>query len=147
MKKIILSTLLLASVASAEAQKKEGITALSTPTRALLSQEMRHIEKGMHQIFSFMIRGNYEAIVPVASDIRDSFIFKKKLTKEQILELQKHLPKEFVDLDRSFHELSAELSNAAEFEEKDKVASTFGAMSKKCVTCHSTYATHRFFRE
>ena len=146
MKKITLAALLLVSVASAEAPKG-GISALSAQTRALLSEEMRHIEKGMKQVFSLMVRGDYEHIVPIANDIHDSFIFKKKLTKEQRHELQEHLPAAFIELDGSFHELAGKLANAAEFEEREKMVETFGAMSKKCVKCHSTYATHRFFKE
>ena len=146
MKKITLAALLLVSLANADVPK-EGLTALSAPTRALLSAEMRHIEKGMKQIFSLMIRGDYEQIVPIANDIHDSFIFKKKLTKEQRSELKEHLPPAFITLDGSFHELAGKLANAAEFEEKEKMVETYGEMSKKCVKCHSTYATHRFFKE
>ncbi len=146
MKKVVLSTLLLVSVSSADVPHK-GVTALSAQTRSLLSQEMQHIEKGMKQIFSYMIRGDYESITPIANDIRDSFIFKKKLTKEQRLELKDKLPKEFIELDSSFHKLAGELANGSEFEEKDKVIKTFNQMSRKCIKCHSTYAKHRFFKE
>lgn len=146
MKKIVLSTLLMVSIVSAEVPKK-GVTALGDDTRALLVEEMLHIEKGMQEIFSYMVKGDYESIVPIASDIHDSFILKKKLTKAQAQDLKEHLPMEFIKLDGSFHELAGKLTNAAEFAEKEKVLETFSDMSKKCVKCHSTYATHRFFRD
>ena len=143
MKRLLISALLLATSLTAQETKK-GAEALSPEVRALLAQEMQHIEKGMQGIFSNIVKGEYENIAETAIDIENSFIFKRKLTSAQRAELKEKIPKSFIDTDRSFHELAGKLANAAEFEEKEKVQKYFTEMTETCVKCHATYATHRF---
>ena len=123
---------------------QKGVEGLSGDTRALLADEMRHIEKGMHSIFSNIVKGEYEEISKMATDIHDSFIFTKSLTEAQREELKRNLPQGFVELDRSFHATAGKLSEAAEFEDKKAVEENFSKMMGLCVQCHSTYATQRF---
>jgi len=141
MKQFILIALLWAG--AVHAAETKGAEALSDDLRGLLSQEMLELEKGMHSIFSNMVRGEYAPIESTALKIRDSFILKKNLTDAQRKELQK-LPKAFIMLDQSFHEAAGDLANAAEFGDKEGVVTYYTQMSQKCVQCHSTYATHRF---
>ncbi len=143
MKKLLMLALLLGTALTAQETKK-GAEALSPEVRALLAQEMQHIEKGMQSIFSNMVKGEYETISETAIDIENSFIFKRKLTNEQRAELKEKIPKSFIDTDRSFHELAGKLANAAEFEEKENVQKYFTEMTATCIRCHATYATHRF---
>ena len=143
MKKVLMSALLLATTLTAQEAKK-GVEALSPEVRGLLAQEMQHIEKGMQSIFSNIIKGEYEDISKTATDIENSFIFKRKLTNAQRSELKEKIPKSFIDTDRGFHELAGKLANAAEFEEKEIVQKYFAEMTQTCVKCHTTYATHRF---
>ena len=143
MKKVLLVVLLLATSLTAQEVKK-GAEALSPEVRALLAQEMLHIEKGMQNIFSNIVKGEYENISKTAIDIENSFIFKRKLTNAQRAELKAKIPKSFIETDRSFHELAGKLANAAEFEEKENVQKYFTEMTQTCVKCHATYATHRF---
>jgi len=143
MKKVLLVVLLLATSLTAQEVKK-GAEALSPEVRALLAQEMLHIEKGMQNIFSNIVKGEYENISKTAIDIENSFIFKRKLTNAQRAELKEKIPKSFIDTDRSFHALAGKLANAAEFEEKENVQKYFTDMTETCVKCHATYATHRF---
>ncbi len=138
MKKAFLLALLLAGSLYAKELKS-----LSTELRGLLSMEMLEIEKGMKQIFSHMVRGEYEEVNRIALNIRDSFILKKKLSKAQVAEL-KTLPKAFLMLDQSFHEAAGDLANASEFGDKATVVEYYQKMAAKCVQCHSTFATHRF---
>ena len=138
MKKAFLLALLLAGSLYAKELKS-----LSTELRGLLSMEMLEIEKGMKQIFSHMVRGEYEEVNRIALNIRDSFILKKKLSKAQVAEL-KTLPKSFLMLDQSFHEAAGDLANASEFGDKATVVEYYQKMAAKCVQCHSTFATHRF---
>ena len=137
---IIITLLIVASLYGGESKKVES---LSQELRGLLSSEMVQIEQGMHQIFSHMIRGEYEKVNKLALKIRDSFILRKKLTKSQKNELRQ-LPKAFLELDQSFHETAGDLANAAEFGDKDTVVEYYQKMAGKCVQCHSTFATHRF---
>lgn len=122
----------------------KGVEGLSGETRALLSEEMGHIEAGMKEVFSHMVKGEYEEVAKIATEIQESFIFKKRLTDTQRAELKANLPKEFIALDRSFHETAGKMAEAAEFSEKDGVTTAFYEMSQKCVACHSQFATHRF---
>ena len=123
---------------------KKGVEALSPNVRGLLSQEMLHIEKGMQQIFSNIVRGEYETIAKTAEDIQNSFIFKKKLTDAQRAELKAKIPQSFIKTDFAFHQLAGKLSMAAEYGDKETVQKYFSEMTQTCVKCHSTYATQRF---
>jgi cytochrome c556 len=143
MKKFLIVAMLLATSLNAQESKK-GVEALSPEVRALLSQEMQHIQTGMQNIFSHIVKGEYEDVSKIAVDIEASFIFKRKLTNAQRAELKEKIPKSFIVTDRSFHELAGALANAAEFEEKDNIEKYFSEMTQTCVKCHSTYATHRF---
>ncbi len=126
------------------APQSQGAEALSGEVRGLLSMEMLEIEKGMKRIFSNMVRGNYEPIVETATQIQNSFIFKRKLTAAQRTELKTKLPKAFIELDRSFHEAAGDLAAAAEFGDKNEVLENYRTMVGKCVQCHATFARHRF---
>jgi len=143
MSKVLMLLLLLATGLTAQETKK-GAEALSPEVRGLLAQEMQHIEKGMQSIFSNIVKGEYEDISKTATDIENSFIFKRKLTNAQRSELKEKIPKSFIDTDRGFHELAGKLANAAEFEEKENVQKYFFEMTQTCVKCHSIYAKHRF---
>ena len=141
MKKSLLSILLFTG--SLLAEEPKAVEKLSNELQNLLSLEMLQIEKGMHKIFSHIIRGEYEQINKSALKIRDSFILRKKLTKAQRNEI-KQLPKAFLELDHSFHETAGDLANAAEFGDKDSVVEYYQKMTAKCVQCHSKFATFRF---
>lgn len=134
---------LLISFAQAESMPK-GVTGLSGETKALLAEEMVHIETGMKEIFSYMVKGEYEPVAKIAGDIQESFIFKKKLNDAQRAELKANLPEEFISIDRSFHETAGKMAEAAEFSDKEGVTTKFYEMTQKCVACHSQFATHRF---
>lgn len=141
MKKLII---LLSLITSLFATQSTGIQSLSPELRALLSQEMMALEKGMNSIFSNIISGNYEEMAITAEQIQNSFILKQKLSASQHKELQTKLPKSFIHLDQGFHESAGELVNAAEFEDKDLVINLYTEMTKTCVKCHATYAKQRF---
>ena len=137
MKRSTFLTLLMA--VSLYAGPNKEVQSLSKELRELLSSEMLQIEKGMHQIFSSMVRGEYEKVNKLALQIRDSFILRKKLTQSQKAELRQ-LPKAFLELDQSFHETAGDLANAAEFGDRDTVVEYYQKMTLKCVQCHATFA-------
>jgi len=141
MKKLIIFLSLLTSLSASE---PTGLQSLSPELRALLSQEMLALEKGMHSIFSNIISGNYEEMALTAEKIQNSFILKQKLSPSQRKELQTKLPKAFIHLDQGFHETAGDLVNAAEFEDKKLSIEIFTKMTNTCVQCHSTYARSRF---
>jgi len=141
-KSFVMMITMTAMVFATEGQK--GIESLSVDTRALLADEMRHIEKGMHSIFSNIVKGEYEQMATTATDIQNSFIFLKSLTPEQRSELKENLPDGFKELDRSFHSTAGKLAESAEFEDKTEIEQNFTQMMGLCVKCHSSYATQRF---
>jgi cytochrome c556 len=143
LKKMAFAVLLSLGAAQADSVQG-GVGGLSEGVRSLLSQEMLQIEQGMHVIFSSMVRGEYASIGETATQIQNSFIFKKHLTDAQRKELRETLPPAFIELDRSFHETAGDLAAAAEFGDKDSVAENYILMTRKCVQCHSTFARHRF---
>ena len=142
MKKSFIAAALVAG--SLYAGQTKGVGTLSGDLRGLLTMEMLQIEKGMHKIFSHMVRGEFRQVNKIALDIRDSFILKKRLSKSQKAELRTKLPNSFLELDQSFHETAGDLANAAEFGDKDTVVEYYQKMVGKCVQCHSKFATHRF---
>jgi len=142
MKKLFMLGLFSVSLMATDISKE--VETLSPEVRGLLSQEMLHIEKGMHQIFSNIVKGNYEEVSKIAKDIEASFIFKKELTKSQRSELKAKISKEFIAMDSGFHEKAGKLAIAAEFDEKENIQKYFSSMTDSCVQCHSKFATHRF---
>ena len=144
MKKAILSALLCTAALQGAEHVKQGVEGLSEGIRSLLSQEMLQIEQGMNAMLSEIVRGDYDAVAVTATDIQDSFIFKKSLTDAQRKELKGALPPEFIALDRSFHETAGALAAAAEFGEKVKAVNLYADMMHKCVQCHTTFATYKF---
>ena len=143
LKKYFMIGLSVVAILNAQDAPK-GVEGLSGETRALLAEEMGHIEAGMKEVFSHMVKGEYDEVAKIAGDIQESFIFKKKLNDAQRAELKANLSKEFIALDRSFHETAGKMAEAAEFSDKEGIVSAYYEMSKKCVACHSQFATHRF---
>ena len=121
-----------------------GITDLSPELRNLLSQEMRHLQKGMTEILPLYVSGRWAEIAPIASKIENSYVLKQNLSKEQIHELHSKLPSGFIELDQKFHYLSGMLEHAAKMEKPELVGFYFSKMSNTCVSCHTSYAIHRF---
>jgi len=142
MKKTILLISLVTSLFSIE--KSDEITKLSPGLQSLLSAEMVEVNKSMQEIFESIISADYENVKKLSKGIENSFILKKKLTKEQGKELTTKVSSEFLKQDKRFHEIAGELSNAAEFEDKKDINKYFFEMTNSCVKCHSTFATHRF---
>ncbi len=117
---------------------------LSPNLRDLLSQEMRELQKGMIEIHPLYISGKWAEIVPIAKKMKNSYLLKQKLTKEQMHELHLKLPANFIELDQQFHYLAGMLAHAATMKKTELVGFYFSKMSESCVSCHSQFATHKF---
>jgi len=127
-----------------QAEEKKGVDSLSFGLRSLLTQEMLSVEKAMKSILSDIIAGKYEDVSIKATNIHNSFILKQNLTKSQGHELHTKIPKDFLNTDARFHEIAAQLADAADIEDTKKVNEIYGTLLNSCVKCHSTYATSRF---
>jgi hypothetical protein len=132
------------SVGLFASEKSSEITQLSSGLKNLLSQEMIAVDKSMKNIFHHMISANFEELSKEAIGIQNSFILKKKLTKEQKIELHSNVSNEFITLDKQFHVTAGKLANAAEFEDIKEINKYFTQMTNSCIQCHSTFATYKF---
>jgi hypothetical protein len=117
---------------------------LSHDLKVILNQEMREIEEGMMKIIPAISAGNWETIADIAKNIKDSFILKQKLTKQQIEELHHSLSAEFVEMDQNFHSTAGKLAHAAHQQDGELVNFYFYKLHSQCMTCHSKYASKRF---
>ncbi len=117
---------------------------LSHDLKVILNQEMNGIEQGMMKIIPAISAGNWENINNIARKIKNSFILKQKLTKEQIAELHDSLPAAFIEMDHSFHATAEKLAHAAMQHDAELVNFYYYKLHGQCIKCHSKYALERF---
>ncbi len=146
---VLLSTVLCISIYAGEHTEhitctKKGIEALSPELRGLLSQEMTALQKGMMSLIPELASGNWSEVKKTAKKIKNSYILKQKLTKEQAKELHSKLTPAFIELDQSFHKDAGMLMHVAENKNAELANFYFFKMINACVGCHSKFATHRF---
>lgn len=110
----------------------------------LLRQEMASVLVASQDILAAIVTGDHVTIAERAQQIHDSFILKQSLTEQDRNDLMAAVPPEFVNLDRAFHETSAQLAAAARAEDVGQELGIFARMTDACVTCHGRFATDRF---
>ncbi len=147
MKKIIytllLSLFLPVTGVGAEG-KASAVETLSPELRTLLSQEMQALQSGMISLIPAIISGNWNEVATTAGKIKNSYILKQNLTPGQAKELRTILPADFIKQDQQFHYLAGMLKHAAQAEKPELVSFYFSRMTESCVSCHSSYARHKF---
>jgi cytochrome c556 len=145
LKKIALvSMITILSSSMFASEMKKGVEVLSPEVRVLLLKEMQGVEKGMKDIFSNIIAGNWPEVKKIANQIKNSYILEQNLTKEQEQELAAKLPKGFLELDGKFHNQAKMLAHAADMENAELANFYTYKMQESCVSCHSTYAQSKF---
>ena len=117
---------------------------LSPDTSELLVREMRELQTGMNKIVPALVAGKWQEIVVIGNQMKDSYIMKKSLTREQMHELHMSLPEDFQKLDHSFHESAGLLAQAASKQNYEQASYYYFKMTEACVNCHTLYATHKF---
>ena len=80
-----------------------SVESLSPELRKLLSQEMQALQGGMQALITAYVSGDFEKVAKIADKMKNGFILKQKITKDQKQELMATLPKAFMHLDKSFH--------------------------------------------
>ncbi len=123
--------------------KKNQIN-LSSELKHILSMEMNAIQKGMIELVPAIASGNWQKIEEIGEKIRDSYIMKQRLSKDQIEELHHSLPPMFQELDHSFHKAAGMLAHTAKMKNTELVSFYFYKLNDACTKCHSKYATRRF---
>jgi hypothetical protein len=122
----------------------QPVIRLSADTRELLVREMRELQSGMNKIVPALVAGEWKKIVTIGNQMKDSYIMKKSLTRDQMHELHTSLPEEFQKLDHSFHESAGLLAQAAGEQNYEQVSYYYYKITEACVNCHTLYATHTF---
>jgi plasmid stability protein len=127
------------------AQNVEPVWPKLTPKlQDLLQKEMLSVHEASREILTATIEGNDERVAELAQQIHDSFILRQSMTPEDKADLMAVAPDGFVKLDREFHEISAELAQAARDKDRARQHETYGHMIGACSACHAQYATDRF---
>jgi len=124
---------------------EEPISPNLTPKlRELLRQEMVAIQEASQDILLALTAGDEARVAERAQQIHDSFILKRSMTPEDRTHLMTVAPDDFVQRDRAFHGLAAELATAARAGDRPAQHARFGQMIEACAQCHQRYAADRF---
>jgi len=142
---VLAFTPFLVIVSLAAAQNAEPVGPKLTPAlQGLLQKEMVSVHGASQDILTATVEGNDERVAKLAQQIHDSFILKQSMTPEDKADLIAAVPEGFVKMDKAFHELAAELAQAARDKDRKRQHDTFGRMIEACSSCHAQYATDRF---
>lgn len=117
---------------------------LSPEIKALLTQEMIELQKGMKAIVPALVAAEWQTITEIGTRMHDSYIMKKSLTEEQMHELHMSLPAAFQELDHAFHHSAHLMAEAAEQQDSEKVAFYYFRLTEACIECHTKYASEKF---
>jgi hypothetical protein len=127
------------------AQDTEPVSPKLTPKlQDLVRKEMLSINGASQQILAALVAGDDARVAELAQQIHDSFILRQSMTPEDKADLMAAVPEGFVQQDRAFHEISAELARAARDGSRMGQHEHFNRMIEACSACHAQYATDRF---
>lgn len=130
---------------AAEAPSASAVGASLPPeVRALLIQEMNAILAASQDILDALVRGEDALVAERAQAIHDRFIMHEQMTAADREALHHAVPDAFLERDRAFHALSAQLAEAARAGDEDRQRRLFSEMIEACTGCHSRYASDRF---
>lgn len=146
---VVAGVLVAAGVALAQenaAPKAEGtaVLSLSPKLRSALVAEMVGVKAGVAELSGLIAMGEWKAAAQHAERIRDSYIMKQKLTREELEELERSLPAGFVEKDGQFHRHADGLAHAALENNYELEVFYFSKMMESCGACHARYATDVF---
>jgi hypothetical protein len=126
-----------------EANQK-SVENLSPELRALLQQEMQALQNGMIAVIPAFVSGDLAVVEEIAKNMKNSFILRQSITREQMHELHSTLPESFIKMDKEFHYFAGMLSHTANRKKLELVNFYLSKLTESCVACHSQYATHKF---
>jgi len=153
-KNILILTILmvggLSLAAAADSSQQPSTTdsavgsSLPPKLRALLIQEMLALSEASKQIVDALVRGQDDVVAENAQGMHDSFIMAQEMSEEDEHALHSALSHAFIERDEAFHELSAQLADAARAGDRSKQRVLFAEILDACVACHAAHATDRF---
>ncbi|NIQ92914.1 MAG: hypothetical protein GWO11_00915 [Desulfuromonadales bacterium] len=138
------ASLLAAGAENAQPPSTSNRLDLPPDLRRLLNSEMTYLQKGMMKLIPAIASADWKQVEKTATNIRDSYIMKKKLSSTQRKSLHRILPPLFKEWDRSFHHHAEEMAHAAAQGRAEIVVFYFNKLSASCVECHSRFAAKRF---
>ncbi|OGI43462.1 MAG: hypothetical protein A2150_03385 [Candidatus Muproteobacteria bacterium RBG_16_64_11] len=118
------------------------VLALTPKLRGALVAEMAGLKGGIAELAVALAAGEWDKLARRAERIRDSYIMKQKLSAEEMSQLHRALPAEFLELDERFHRHAESLAHAAQQHDGELAAFYLFRMTEGCVNCHARYATH-----
>ena len=124
--------------------KHKSVENLSPELRALLQQEMQALQNGMIAVIPAFVSGDLGTVETIAKNMKDSFILKQSITREQMHELHSTLPEQFLKMDQEFHYFAGMLSHTANRKKLELVNFYLSKLTESCVACHAQFATHKF---
>ncbi|MDP6674563.1 MAG: cytochrome c, partial [Gammaproteobacteria bacterium] len=137
--------LVIASDGLVLAHDSESLSPRLTPRlQELLRKEMQFIDEASQNILTALVAGSDAQVATLAQQIHDSFILRQSMTPEDKNHLVTVAPEGFVQRDRDFHQVAAELAAAARTGNRALQHQQFGRMIEACSTCHALYASDRF---
>jgi hypothetical protein len=88
--------------------------------------------------------GRLSEVAETAQKMKEGYIMKEVLSKEQTEEFKRSLPKRYTEIDREFHEILGNLSDSAQGKDREHVNYYYYKLTENCVRCHAMYARKRF---
>lgn len=146
MKKVIFLLLLCQVLPLSAAEHKPHGESVELPDdiSLLLKQEMQQIRQGMESLSWLVASGDFSEVAKVAHGLKEGYVMKRELTKEQRQILVSTLPKDFKALDQHFHKQAGQLAAAAQNHDAELVNFHIYKMNEACVACHSRFVSNRF---
>ena len=124
----------------------KGLSEIPLPKKIhrVLSAEMNRIQNGMTNLAVAIPAGHWKDIIENSKKMKEGYIMKKKLSKEQMETFNNSLPPGYLELDREFQEAAGRLISASGERDGKKVSLHFYKLTESCIKCHAKYATKRF---
>lgn len=116
-----------------------------TPSiRSALINEMHSINENYQELVSNLSQGEWNKVIENSHNIHSAFILKQELSEEDMADLHRILPEQFLELDSKFHDHALKLAMAAKAKDAELASMYSGRMMEGCVNCHQVYAKNRF---
>ena len=108
----------------------------------LINEEMRVIQSKMDDMLLYISFGDWKKLSATAKELEGNFILRGKNARKTMYTGK--LPKEFVEIDKAFHQSAQFLRVGANIKDSATVNNNYLRMVNTCVKCHANYAPIRF---
>lgn len=148
---LVCSALLVTKISAAEPKVHQhhkaptsASLALTETASKLLREEMSHVQAAMQSLVPAIAQADWQQIETLGNQIKNTFIFKQKMSAHELHLLHESLPSGFKELDHKFHYYAGMMAKVAGKGDMELTQFYFNSMLESCTSCHSKYAAHRF---